>query len=471
MTTGKIIVTSRDNCLASQAKTLGQVLIADDLHDSLDLASSSSPSIIIIDKKIQTHSIDEFIASLPVHNQPPIIAIIDSAMSKQPSESFVKGYRVLYVKTIADIGLCLDNSNDDEAGSNSDSETFFINSLAEKAGIAGKSIASVKTMEMIKLVACSQCNPMLIVGQTGTGKELAAKAVHYTRSPDKEFVAINCAALTENLLESELFGHVKGSFTGADREKTGLLELASDGTLFLDEISEMPLQLQAKLLRVLQDKTFRKVGGTKTINCRATIIASSNRNLYQQAQDGRFRADLYYRLSICPITLYPLNSPERQDDIALLVSYFIKNSIVCPEKRTKIKSLTKLALESLQSYHWPGNIRELRNVIERAVLLETTDKIGLSSIIIDASQINTMSNPETVSNQIKNFSLSNAEKNLISRALQETHWQKTQAASLLGITRATLYSKVKQYKIQKEASSISSSIASSITSAEIVTNL
>jgi transcriptional regulator with PAS, ATPase and Fis domain len=306
------------------------------------------------------------------------------------------------------------------------------------------------TLKMIKLVAASNSNPVLVVGETGTGKELAAKAIHILRHPNQQFVAVNCAALTANLLESELFGHVKGSFTGADREKTGLLELAGTGSLFLDEISEMPTNLQAKLLRVLQEKTFRKVGGTKNITCNATIIASSNRNLKSQVQANRFRRDLYYRLNICPITIAPLRAPERKEDIRILAEYFLKTSTICPEKNNKIKCIIKLAIEALERYDWPGNVRELRNVIDRAILLETTDKIGLSGIVIDPPE--TINVPKgAVTGNIKDFSLEKAERELIIRALQETGWQKTKAAALLGITRVTLYSKVKQHNIEKDS--------------------
>jgi transcriptional regulator with PAS, ATPase and Fis domain len=316
--------------------------------------------------------------------------------------------------------------------------------------MVGKSSATVNTLKMTRLVADSRCNPILIVGETGTGKEVVAKAIHSLRHPNDQFVAVNCAALTANLLESELFGHVKGSFTGADHEKTGLLELAGSGTLLLDEISEMPIDLQAKLLRVLQEKTFRKVGGVKNIVCNASIMASSNRNLYTEVKANRFRRDLYYRLSVSPIILAPLRSPDRRDDIRLLAEYFLQTSTICPEKCNKITSLTKLAIEALEKHDWPGNVRELNNVIERAILLETTDKIGLSGIVIDPSEYNQVStSPRT--NLIKGFSLAKAERELISRALQETGWQKTRAAALLGITRATLYAKVKQYKIEKHS--------------------
>jgi len=311
---------------------------------------------------------------------------------------------------------------------------------------------------MIRLVAESCCNPLLIMGETGTGKELAAKAVHNIRHPGEPFVAVNCAALTANLLESELFGHLKGAFTGADREKTGLLELAGAGTIFLDEISEMPMDLQAKLLRVLQEKTFRKVGGVSDLTCKATIIASSNRDLRREVTDRRFRRDLYYRLNICPVTIAPLRAADRCDDIRLLAEYFLKTSTVCPAKAGKITSFTEMALEHIEKHNWPGNVRELRNVIERAILLETTDKIGLSNILIDndiadcgflISDCKKISNQQSAVNNPVDFSLDKAERELIARALQESGWQKTKAASLLGITRATLYAKVKQHNIQR----------------------
>jgi len=330
-----------------------------------------------------------------------------------------------------------------------DADRFFADEIADSVCMVGKSRSIMNTIKMIKMVSASRCNPILILGETGTGKELVAKAVHNIRHPNEQFVAVNCAALTSNLLESELFGHVKGSFTGADRDKVGLLELAQNGTIFLDEISEMPIELQAKLLRVLEVKEFRKVGGTKNIKCKATIVASSNRNLLDEVNNNRFRRDLYYRLNISPIVIAPLRSPERKEDITLIAEYFLKTSSFSPEKRNKVTSLTKLAMESLEKYDWPGNVRELRNVIERAVMMETTDKIGLDGIIFDPMEcINTSSSNKT--KQIEDFSLEKAEKELISRALQETGWQKTRTAALLGITRATLYAKVKQYNIGKD---------------------
>ncbi|OHB56511.1 MAG: hypothetical protein A2Y07_09320 [Planctomycetes bacterium GWF2_50_10] len=327
------------------------------------------------------------------------------------------------------------------------------------SGMKGASAATRRMAELIKIVAKSNCNPVLIVGETGTGKEVAARAVHDIRhGSDAAFVGINCAALTTTLLESELFGHVKGSFTGADKDKTGLLEIAEGGSVFLDEISEMNLELQAKLLRVLQEKTFRKVGGTKEIVCKATIIASSNRKLLAEAGAGRFRQDLYYRLAVFPIQLLPLRAKDRVEDVCELAGHFLATSNICPQKSGKIAGFTKLALEALERYEWPGNVRELKNVIERAILLENTDKIGLSSLVFNPEAMGEEKQSACAISVSNDFSLERAEKELISKALAESNWQKTRAAAMLGITRATLYAKVKQYDIRGPESLVTESV-------------
>ena len=309
----------------------------------------------------------------------------------------------------------------------------------------GTSPGMVEALQVIRVVAESRCNPVLILGETGTGKELAARSIHAWRSGDEErFVAVNCAALTASLLESELFGHVKGAFTGADADKTGLFELAGGGTIFLDEISEMQPDLQAKLLRVVQDQTFRKVGGTKDIRCRATIIASSNRNLFAEAEEGRFRRDLYYRLAIFPITIPPLRSPARRDDILLLAEYFLETSNI--PKRREIRGLSEPARQKLLEHGWPGNVRELRNVIDRAIILATGKEIAPASLVFESPPAAETHAGELTS--LSDFSLETAERQFILRALQETGWQRTRAAALLGITRATLHAKLKRYDIK-----------------------
>jgi DNA-binding NtrC family response regulator len=464
----RFVVVTKDPDTQRLAQRYGEeVFGADDPADALSVIQTVDPDLILFDHRFGPDQVGKLldqdnrkIASVP------IVVVGDAADEAGASTEFFQAGAFGYLQGNKDYSqmeriirrienesevIGADQANGDVASASGLREhmnRFFAEELASSVSMVGQSSAMLSSLKMIKLVAGSRCNPILIVGETGTGKELVAKAIHRLRHLDEQFVAVNCAALTATLLESELFGHVKGAFTGADRDKTGLLELAGSGTLLLDEISEMPVDLQAKLLRVLQERNFRKVGGVKNITCRATIMASSNRNLKSEVEANRFRRDLYYRLNISPIVLAPLRSPERRDDIKLLAEYFLRTSAICPEKRDKVTSLTKLAVENLERHDWPGNIRELRNVIERAMLLETTDKIGLSGIVLDPTEFSQASESPTTG-LIKGFSLANAERELIARALKETGWQKTRAAALLGITRATLYAKVKQYNIEK----------------------
>lgn len=469
MTLRRIVAISRDPEVQQLAQKYGQeVFGADDLADALDIVQTVKPDLILFDHRFGTGHIRELLDRADKYStNVPIVVVGGDDDNIDLSTEFMQAGAYDYLKgrqdyvgfeqiisRIKDESVSRDQRLVTRATSDerkaTESSRFFAEELACSVSMVGCSKATLDTLKMIKLVAASRCNPILILGETGTGKELAAKAIHILRHPNEQFVAVNCAALTANLLESELFGHVKGSFTGADREKTGLLELAESGTLLLDEISEMPMALQAKLLRVLQEKCFRKVGGVKTILCNATIIASSNRNLKSEVQANRFRRDLYYRLNICPVTLAPLRSQGRRKDIRLLTEYFLKTSTICPDKCGKITSMTELAIEALEKHDWPGNVRELCNVIERAILLETTDKIGLNVIYIEPTEWSEVSN-STTPGLIKDFSLAKAECELIARALQKTGWQKTRAAALLGITRATLYAKVKQYNIEKDS--------------------
>jgi len=482
MSLRRIVVVSREAEVQQLAQKVSQeVFVADDLAETLEIVKTVNPDLILFDHRFSPTHIREFLNAANINSvNIPAVIVGNDENSAGSSIEFIQMGACDYLQGSQDYSRLeqivsqIKKSKVVSSEKNTSppevrrASVFFADDFAASVCMVGRSRAFIKTLGMIRLVAASQCNPVLIIGETGTGKELAAKAIHTLRHPlhllssDRktrgQFVAINCAALTANLLESELFGHVKGSFTGADRDKTGLLELAGSGTILLDEISEMPLDLQAKLLRVLQEKTFRKVGGVTNITCGATIIATSNRNLYAEMKAHRFRRDLYYRLSICPVIISPLKSPDRREDIPVLAEYFLKTSTICPEKNSKITSLTKLAIEALQKHDWPGNVRELRNVIDRAVLLETTDKIGLSSILIDPTESaispSLASEATAAGEHIKDFSLAKAERELIARALQETGWQKTQAAALLGITRATLYAKVKQYNIKKTSASL-----------------
>jgi len=457
----RIVTISRDPQVQQLAQQVGQeIFVADDLTEAFNIIETVNPDLIILDDYLGPVYVREFfdIRSRRNNNSKdvPVVVIGNNENHTDLSAEYIRMGVHDYLQRKRDYcrleQIAHRIKKDECKAGNTEKNTadFFAESCAASVSMVGRSKAILHTLKMIKLVASSRCNPVLVIGETGTGKELAAKAVHNIRHPGEQFVAVNCAALTANLLESELFGHAKGSFTGADYEKIGLLELAGGGTILLDEISEMPMDLQAKLLRVLQEKTFRKVEGIKDIVCNATIIASSNRNLSKEVKANRFRNDLYHRLSICPITIAPLRAPERREDIQLLAEYFIRTSTICPQKNGTITSLTKLAVEALQKYDWPGNVRELRNVIERAILLETTDKIGLSSIVIEPLECSQSIEDASIGH-IGDFSLAKAERELITRALQKTGGQKTRAAALLGITRATLYAKVKEYNIERES--------------------
>lgn len=445
----RVVTISKQARVHQLAKSAAKELfVADDLSEALQITRTVNPDLVLFDSYYTVEQVRKFLDTPDNKSTrvPVVIIFNDESDADLSIEEFKRAGVYDYLSSSNDcnrlmqIVARLKHESDRICGSDANF-SYFVEDYAANSSIVGRSEAVVEQLKMIKLIAQSRCDPVLILGETGTGKELAARAVHNLRSSKERFVALNCAALTASLLESELFGHVKGSFTGADREKIGLLEMAGTGSVFLDEISEMPTGLQAKLLRVLQEREFRKVGGVETIHCKATIIASSNKDLYKEVEAKRFRRDLYYRLNVCPIKIEPLRSPRRREDIRILAEYFLKTSRLCPEKRDKITGITQLALEALERHDWPGNVRELSNVIERAILLETADKIGLSSIIIDSA--------DSDSEHIRDFSLAKAERELIARALQETGWQKTQAATLLGISRATLYAKVEQYHIKK----------------------
>jgi DNA-binding NtrC family response regulator len=303
--------------------------------------------------------------------------------------------------------------------------------------ILGKSKPMQAVFDLIKRVADSPTN-ILITGESGTGKELVAKAIHYN-SDRKEapFVPVNCAAIPEQLLESELFGHMRGSFTDARMDKRGLFEEAQKGTLFLDEISELPIMLQAKLLRAIQEKEIRRVGATKPISADVRIIAATNLNLAEEAKAKRFRDDLYYRLNVIELKLPPLR--DRREDIVLLVEGFLKR---CGEVRGKeVKGVSEAALAMLMDYTWPGNVRELENVIERAVTLSRGEKVTPDDLppAVQGARGDRRVLDEAVE---KTLPLHEIEKEYIKKILDKTGGNKYQAAQALGIDRKTLYRKL-----------------------------
>ncbi len=304
----------------------------------------------------------------------------------------------------------------------------------------------VKLKKLAEKIAASD-STVLIEGESGTGKELIAKAIHY-RSPrsDKPFITINCAALPETLLESELFGHVRGSFTGAVKDKEGLFAAADGGTFFLDEVGTTSLAIQAKLLRVLEEKEITPVGGIVPLKVDVRVLAATNADLEQEVKLGNFRADLYYRLHVIPIRIPPLR--ERKDDIKLLSSFFVRK--YCRRMQIGEKSLSDDATSRLLSYRWPGNVRELENALEHAVLLSKGDQIGVEDLperITEPSQIDLVAETKPTSPTLEAI-----EKSYIFWILTQTGWQKSRAASILGIDSSTLYRKIEKYGLKSPAS-------------------
>jgi len=310
----------------------------------------------------------------------------------------------------------------------------------EFANIVGKSEPMRKIFEMIGTLAQADCT-VLLRGESGTGKELVARAIHYTsQRTGSPFVPVNCAAIPESLLESELFGYEKGAFTGATTRKLGKFELASDGTLFLDEIADMSLAMQAKILRAVQDRTFERLGGTKPIKVNTRLIAATNKNLEELMRKEAFREDLYYRLNVVSIYLPALR--ERKDDIPLLVSHFLRKYNRVNNKR--IKGVSNQALKLLMNYNWPGNVRELENLIERAIVLGEGDILLPRDLSLKAGE---KPSGSRVTSSSVDISLAETEKRLIKKTLKLTHWNQTKAAKLLGIHRNTLRRKTKYLKI------------------------
>ncbi len=312
--------------------------------------------------------------------------------------------------------------------------------------LIGQSPVMQNLYRIIRRVANTD-STVLITGESGTGKELIANAIHYqSNRRDMPFVPINCGAIPEELLESELFGHEKGAFTGAFKERRGRFELANKGTVFLDEIGEMSPKLQVKLLRFLQETKFQRVGGSKTIEVDVRILAATNKDLERAVTEGEFREDLFYRLNVIPIQVPPLR--EREGDVPLLIQFFLKQH--CFKKDIPLKRMARSAVESLQQYDWPGNVRELENVIERLVILSDNDEIQIHELPgrMQIKQQVEMKDIVLGDDGINlKETLDELENRLILDALQKSGGVKNKAAKLLGLNRTTLIEKMKKKQI------------------------
>ena len=317
--------------------------------------------------------------------------------------------------------------------------------------IIGQSDPMREIFSIVEKVANSNTT-IMINGETGTGKGLIARAIHESSDRNKNsFIQINCGAISEGLLESELFGHVKGAFTGAIANKPGKFELAQGGSIFLDEIGDMTTDLQVKVLRVLEENEFEPVGGSKTIKANVRVVAATHRDLEEEVQKENFREDLFYRLYVIPMVLPPLK--EKKSDIPLLVSHFL--NLFCREKKKDIITISDEALEIFMYYSWPGNVRELKNLIERLVVLSENAEITPKDL---PKKIKTIKQPEilpkidTPGEGVDfNTAVTKYEKTLIINALEKTNWIKNKAADFLQMKRTTLVEKIKRHKIIKKA--------------------
>jgi two-component system response regulator AtoC len=312
--------------------------------------------------------------------------------------------------------------------------------------MVGQSPAVLAVKALLRKIAASPASTVLLTGESGTGKDLAAKVLHYNSArASKPFMNITCSALPDALLESELFGHERGAFTGADRQKRGLLEMADGGTVFLDEIGEMVPGLQAKLLRFLEEKTFKRVGGSSDIRVDVRVVGATNRHLQEEVRQGKFREDLFYRLNVLPIPLPPLR--ERREDISLLVAFYV--DAYNTEFKKRVRGVDDDAMRALERYGWPGNIRELRNAIERAMLLTEGETLTVDDFPLGVG--GTVRLSDGVELPAGGIDLEQLERSLVVQALERTGWNQTKAAALLGVNRDQIRYRIEKFHLEKTA--------------------
>jgi len=410
---------------------------------ALQLVEREKWNLLVVDLKMQgMDGIELLQAVKKINKDIPVIIMTAYASVDTAVEAMKKGAYDYIVKPLhlQEIGITIKKIMEHQTLLR---ENIYLRKELKKSyqfkDLISKNSRMQEIFDLIKKVARSD-SAVLITGESGTGKELVARAIHSESSRRKgPFIVVNCAALTESLLESELFGHEKGSFTGAYTTKPGIFEFANHGTLFLDEIGEMSAHTQVDLLRVLEEKKFRRVGGKKLIEVDVRIISATNKDLRKMVEEKRFREDLYYRLNVVPIHIPPLR--ERKEDIPLLADYFLEK--YCLKNKKEIKEFSEEAMKVMMDYDWPGNIRELENVIERAVVI-TRDKIIKSRDLPDSLQKERKEKLVTP----PNLPLWRVEKEHINRVLKENGWNIRRSAKILGIDRTTLYKKIEKYGLK-----------------------
>ncbi|MEP9412233.1 MAG: sigma-54-dependent Fis family transcriptional regulator [Candidatus Brocadia sp.] len=434
-----------------------EVIVAETCEQAQEKINEFLPDLVLLDLRLPNMGGIEFLEKIKTKDPNALIIVmtgygsVDSAVEAMKIGAYdylEKPFKTEHLKLVIEKALSTQALRREVLELRAQQWTF-----ADEPGgvIIGNSQQMKEIYSLIKQVAKSPSTTVLIYGESGTGKELVARAIHHLSSRrNGRFVDINCAALTESLLEAELFGYEKGSFTGAiTTGKPGLFEVADKGTIFLDEIGEMGIILQAKLLRILQERQFKRVGGINDIKIDVRVIASTNRNLEEEVEAGNFRKDLYYRLKVLPIYVPPLR--ERKEDIMLLVKHFVHK--YNNEFNKNVHHIPAETERLLLEYHWPGNIRELKNVIERTVLISSNGTLKPElGIPVDSRRkitvgdsINDMCDNRGDDDGLNVRSLANIEKQHIQRVLNETSWRRTEAAKILGINRTTLYNKIKEY--------------------------
>ncbi|MGI9553808.1 MAG: sigma-54-dependent transcriptional regulator [Thermodesulfobacteriota bacterium] len=427
------------------------VKVASNGEEALDLLQKEQFDLAIVDIQMPgINGIEVLKSATENHPNTTIIMITAFASHESAIEAMkigaydyiTKPFKIDEIKLV--ISKALDKKNLEQEN------TRLKKELESKYGfenIIGTSNAIKQIFALIKRVSELKVN-VLITGESGTGKELVARAIHYSGNRgDGPFIPVNCGAIPETLIESEFFGHAKGAFTGATRDKKGLFEDASGGTLFLDEIGDLPLHLQVKLLRVLEERKVRPLGKTESVNIDVRVVSATNKKLEQQIMEGNFREDLYYRLNVIKISIPSLR--ERKEDIPALAMHFVDK--YASEMGKTIKGIANDALEELEKYHYPGNIRELENVIARCVALESGDiikKESLPNLTTDSEYID-LTDTINASDSIDSV-LGDVEKQIIENALKSSQGNKTEAAKVLGITLRSLRYRLAKHRIYDE---------------------
>ena len=442
-----LIIDDEKNLVSSLMFSLEEeemtVFAAYDGKSGLAEIEKQTPDVVLLDLKLPDQSGFEVLDQVQALPAPPVTIMISAHGDTRAAVEAVKKGAQDYITKPFDLDeLILLIQRNHKHRQLTEEVAYRRERESEVHGLVGHSLAMKKLLDQVERIGKSSARTILLQGPSGSGKTLIAKALHATKDKAAPFVSVNCASLPENLLEAELFGAEKGAYTGADKRRTGLVELANGGTLFLDEIGELPLTLQAKLLTFLETHRFRAVGGQKEIDADLRVIAASNRDLQTEAQAGTFREDLFYRLNVMPLTIPSL--AERKEDIAVLTSNFVTE--LAAQEGCKPIRLTPETLTKLCNYDWPGNIRELRNTIERLTILHAGESISVDrlppEIIGSSGQIPPlMAGKDSASNESHGTltsEIAKREAQCILDALTQSNGRKGEAANSLGISRHAL---------------------------------